>query len=135
MIAAKGDSVMINITLRGLNSDNYTYHWRRLNGSLPDTASGENTPNLIINSVSPSDSGSYYCVLESYLSDSVESDRATLQVFCKLEITLWRVQLQQNIHTVHQLCASYLSIHGMDAKPRKRSSNIHDNLSHSIRLV
>ncbi|XP_065918159.1 basement membrane-specific heparan sulfate proteoglycan core protein-like isoform X2 [Dysidea avara] len=81
MVVAKGDNVIINITIRGLNSDNYTYHWRRLNGSLPVTASGGNTPNLNINSVSPSDSGSYYCVLESYLGDSVESDRATLQVF------------------------------------------------------
>jgi len=91
MIVAKGDSVMISVTVRGLNSNNCTYHWRRVNGSLPDTASGVNTPTLTINQVSPSDRGSYYCVFENSLGvDSVESDRATLQVFCEFKITLYK---------------------------------------------
>ena len=75
-----------------------------MNGSLPETASGVNTPTLTIYQVSPSDRGSYYCVLESSLGmDSVESDRATLQVFCELEITLYKKNYIQRCAHVHSV--------------------------------
>ena len=75
-----------------------------MNGSLPETARGVSTPTLTINPVSPSDRGSYYCVLESSLGvDSVESDRATLQVFCELEITLYKKNYIRRCAHVHSV--------------------------------
>ena len=41
----------------------FTYQWEKVgNDSLPDTASGGNSTQLTITSISPSDSGMYYHV-------------------------------------------------------------------------
>ena len=52
--------------------------------SLPDTASGGNSAELTIISVTSSDSGSYYCIVMNKEGETVKSFNATVNVLCKL---------------------------------------------------
>ncbi|XP_065918161.1 basement membrane-specific heparan sulfate proteoglycan core protein-like isoform X2 [Dysidea avara] len=65
----------------------YTYHWKKKNGSLPNTAIGQNTPHLNILSVNPVDSGIYHCIVEFPSGYKVKSARATLTVYALPVIT------------------------------------------------
>ena len=63
----------------------FTYQWKKVGSDLlPDTASGENSARLTITSVSPSDSGIYYCIVMNQWGNTEQSDNATVNVLCEL---------------------------------------------------
>ena len=76
---ATGGNITFSIPAIGVG---YTYHWKKKNGSLPNTAAiGQNTPHLNILSVNPVDSGIYHCIVEFPSGYKVKSARATLTVY------------------------------------------------------
>ena len=63
----------------------FTYQWKKVGSdSLPNTASGENSTQLTITLVTPSDSGLYYCIVMNQWGNVEESDNATVNVLCEL---------------------------------------------------
>ena len=52
--------------------------------SLTDRASGEDTTQLVITSVTTSDRGLYYCIVTNQWGRMVESMRATVKILGKL---------------------------------------------------
>ena len=86
---AKGNKVYLSINARGPGRTMFTYQWKRVGSdSLPDTASGENSANLTISSITPTDSGLYYCIVINQWGNMVQSDSATVNVLCKLMCTV-----------------------------------------------
>ena len=86
---AKGNKVDLSIDARGPGRTMFTYQWKKVGSdSLPDTASGGNTAQLTITSISPSDSGMYYCIVMNQWGNMVQSDNATVNVLCKLMCTV-----------------------------------------------
>ena len=77
-------SINLIITAEGPGKENFKYSWRRANNRpLPRYASGENTPNLMIGSITSSDSGPYYCIVVNQWENVVESERAMINVLCE----------------------------------------------------
>ena len=73
----------------------FTYQWKRVGSdSLPDTASGENSAQLTITSITPSDSGKYYCIVRNHWGNRVQSDSAAVNVLCELMCTVSMYKLQ-----------------------------------------
>ena len=70
----------------GPGSDHFMYKWRKVSDTLPSTVEGENTPNLTIRSVMPSDSGSYYCTVVNQWGSMIKSNKTTVNVLCKFFI-------------------------------------------------
>ena len=75
----------LNVIANGPGNNRFNYQWKRRGStSLPDRANGERNSNLEIRSVSPSDSGSYYCVVMNQWGNMMESKDATVTVWRKL---------------------------------------------------
>ena len=75
----------LSIIANGPGNNKFTYQWKRKDGtSLPDRASGKRTSNLTITSVTPSDSGSYYCIVMNQWGNMVKSNDAIVIVHRKL---------------------------------------------------
>lgn len=75
-ISSPGDQTItcpasINLSVRASGNDSITYQWKK-DGSPID---GETNSSLVISSSSPSDSGSYTCVI-SDMQNTLESDEA-----------------------------------------------------------
>ena len=82
---AKGNKVYLSINARGPGRTMFTYQWKKMGSdSLPDTASGENSANLTITSVTPTDSGVYYCIVMNQWGNRMQSDNVTVNVLCEL---------------------------------------------------
>ena len=81
---AKGNKVDLSMNARGPGRAMFTYQWKKMGSdSLPDTASGGNSTQLTITSISPSDSGMYYCIVMNQWGNMVQSDNATVNVLCE----------------------------------------------------
>ena len=81
----KGNRVDLSINARGPGRAMFRYQWKKVGSdSLPDTASGERSTQLTILSISPSDSGMYYCIVTNQWGNMVQSDNAIVNVLCKL---------------------------------------------------
>ena len=81
----EGGKVVLNVDARGVGRDLFRYEWRKVgSNSLPNTASGGNSAELIITPVSPSDSGLYYCIVINQWGNMVKSDNMTVNVLCEL---------------------------------------------------
>ena len=81
----EGDKVILSIDARGVGRNSFTYEWKKVGSdSLSDTASGGNSTELTITSVTSSDSGSYYCIVMNQWENMVKSNDATVNVLCKL---------------------------------------------------
>ena len=76
--------------------DDVTYSWRRVDGDLPSSATGQRTGQLTISNIIPPDKGVYYCVV-SKMGISVESNRTVLNVDGKLLHSI----LYYTSYTVH----------------------------------
>ena len=86
---AKGNKVDLSINATGVGKDMFTYQWKKVGSdSLPDTASGGYSTQLIITSISPSDSGMYYCIVMNQWGNMVQSDNAIVNVLCELMCTV-----------------------------------------------
>ena len=82
---SEGGTVVLSIDARGRGSDSFTYEWKKVGSdSLPDTASGEDSTELTITSVTSSDSGLYYCIVMNQWRNAVKSNNATVNVLCEL---------------------------------------------------
>ena len=80
-----GAILVLSINTTGVGKDMFTYQWKKVgSNSLPDTASGGNSTQLTLTSISPSDSGMYYCIVMNQWGNMVQSDNATVNVLCKL---------------------------------------------------
>ena len=74
----------LSVAANGPGKSSFTYRWKR-RGSTPfsSTATGKNSKNLKISSVTSSDSGSYYCTVMNQWGNMMNSDEATVNVLCK----------------------------------------------------
>ena len=78
----------MSVIARGTGRRSFTYEWKKVGSdSLPDNASGGNSTELTITSVTSSDSGFYYCIVMSKQEDTVTSDNATINVLCELRLS------------------------------------------------
>ena len=95
---AKGNKVDLSIDARGPGRAMFTYQWKKVGSdSLPNTASGGNSAQLTITSISPSDSGMYYCIVMNQWGSMVQSDNATVNVLRELMCT---VSINFTIYTI-----------------------------------
>ena len=79
----------LSVTANGPGNDKFTYQWKRSDEtSLPTSASGKNSNNLKISSVTSSESGSYYCIVMNQWGNMVKSNEATVNVLRKLIILI-----------------------------------------------
>lgn len=82
---ATGNMLNLSVTAIGPGNNNFTYQWkRRDDASLPSRANGIRTSNLMITSVTTSDSGSYYCIVMNQWGITRQSSDALVNVWCKL---------------------------------------------------
>ena len=74
-----------NVTLKCKATGNGTlnYQWRRVSGSLPNSAKGRNSKSMTIRNIAVSDSGQYYCEVDNG-GDSVSSMK--VQVTARSEL-------------------------------------------------
>ena len=87
VIVSEGGTVVLNVVARGTGRKSFTYEWKKVGSdSLPDTASGGNSTELTITSVTSSDSGLYYCIVMNQWGNMVKSNNATVNVLCELVI-------------------------------------------------
>ena len=85
VIVSEDGTVVLNVVARGTGRKSFTYEWKKVGSdSLPDTASGGNSTELTITSVTSSDSGLYYCIVMNTKGEMVKSYNATVNVLCKL---------------------------------------------------
>ena len=81
VVVAKDGSAKIGIVAEGPGKENFTYNWSRVESiPLPRTASGENTQNFMITSITSADSGEYYCVVTNQWGSHMKSDKVTINV-------------------------------------------------------
>ena len=74
----------MNVVSKGPGSAYYKYQWEKMGSdSLPSTASGQDTPNLIINKVKMTDNGSYVCHVRNSWGTTVTSNVASILVLSK----------------------------------------------------
>ena len=84
---SEGGTIVLSIDARGIGRNSFTYEWKKVGSdSLPDTASGGNSTELTITSVTSSDSGSYYCIVMNQWGNMVKSNNATVNVLCELVV-------------------------------------------------
>ena len=75
----------LRVVASGPASSHFTYKWMKFgSSSLPSSASGGNTPHLHFTSVTPSDSGIYYCIVANQWGRKVSSNYGKVDVLCKL---------------------------------------------------
>ena len=68
----------------GPGKRNFAYQWKKRDGnSLPDIVNGKDTSEITISSVTPSDNGSYYCVVTNQWGNTTESNDASVIVLGK----------------------------------------------------
>ena len=85
IIVSVGVTVVLRVNATGVGKDMFIYQWKKVgSNSLPDTASGGNSIQLTITSISPSDSGMYYCIVMNQWGNMVQSDNATVNVLREL---------------------------------------------------
>ena len=84
VFVAEGDALVLIIIAEGPGSNQYTYQWKKMGGSLPSRASGVNTTQLVITSVTASDRGSYYCIVQNEWGRMVNSTIATVKILGKM---------------------------------------------------
>ena len=90
---SKDDNVVLSINATGVGRTKFTYQWKKVgNDSLPDTASGRNSTQLTITSITPSDSGVYYCIVMNQWGNMVQSDSVTVNVLCELVYIFFELQ-------------------------------------------
>ena len=83
VLVRDGGTLMLTITAQGPGHDKFTYQWKKMDSSsLPSRASGLNTTQLVITSVTTSDRGSYYCIVTNQWGRMMESMRATVKILC-----------------------------------------------------
>ena len=88
-LAARLTTVSLDIDARGEGRSLLTYEWKKVGSdSLPDTASGGNSTELTITSVTSSDSGLYYCIVMNQWGTMVKSNNAIINVLCELKICI-----------------------------------------------
>ena len=86
---AKGNKVDLSINARGPGRTMFTYQWKKVGSDLlPDTASGGNSAQLTISSITPTDSGVYYCIVMNQWGNRMQSDSVTVNVLCELMCTI-----------------------------------------------
>ena len=89
VLVGEGNELTLTITAEGPGSDQFTYQWKKMgSNSLPDKASGVDTAQLVITSVTTSDRGSYYCIVTNQWGRMVESMRALVKILSELHHTL-----------------------------------------------
>ena len=80
-----GDGGTVVLSIDAIGRGKFTYQWKKVGSdSLPDTASGGNSTELTITSVTSSDSGLYYCIVMNQWGNMVKSNNATVNVLCEL---------------------------------------------------
>ena len=85
---SEGGTVVLSIDARGEGRGSFTYEWKKVGSdSLPDTASGGNSAELTITSVTSSDSGLYYCIVMNQWGTMMKSNNASVNVLCELHRT------------------------------------------------
>ena len=95
VIISEGGTIVLSIDARGTGKKSFTYEWKKVGSdSLPDTASGENSTELTITSVTSSDSGLYYCIVMNQWGNMVKSNNATVNVLCELVYCISSVYMQ-----------------------------------------
>ena len=83
-IAGINGSVVLNVVSKGPGSVYYKYQWEKVGSdSLPSTASGQDTPSLIIREVKMADNGSYICHVRNTWGKTVPSNVASMLVLSK----------------------------------------------------
>ena len=82
---SENGTVVLSVDAGGIRRKSFTYEWKKVgNDSLPDTASGGNSTELTITSVTSSDSGLYYCIVMNQWGTMVKSNNAAVNVLCEL---------------------------------------------------
>ena len=105
----EGDMLVLHLIAKGPGSDNFIYEWRKKGiDDSPDSVR-ENTQNLTIRSVMPSDSGSYYCNVMNQWGRLVKSKNTIVNVLC--ECLLHRCT--SNISDSYTICYSMNDYYGM----------------------
>ena len=75
--------LQLNITADGPGKTNFRYQWKKRGSkSLPSKVNGKDTK-ITISSVTPSNSGSYYCVVTNQWDNMTTSNDATVTVLGK----------------------------------------------------
>ena len=86
---SEGGRAVLSIDARGAGRKSFTYEWKKVGSdSLPDTASGGNSAELTITSVTSSDSGLYYCIVINQWGNMVKSNNATVNILCELVLRM-----------------------------------------------
>ena len=81
---ANGNRLRLSLIADGPGKNNFKYQWKkRGSNSLPNRVSGEDTSKITISLVTPSDSGSYYCVVTNQWGNMTTSNDATVTVLGK----------------------------------------------------
>ena len=76
------------LTCEATGDGTLTYQWRKISGSLPsNTRSSNGGQTLILNNITVSDSGQYYCEVDNG-GDSVSSRRVQVTVKSQLLLQL-----------------------------------------------
>jgi len=60
----------------------FYYTWKKRNDSLPSTAKGIHSPNLIIYNVTPEDAGDYRCLMSNH-TGAIVSEYKSVEVVGK----------------------------------------------------
>ena len=85
---AKGNMLLLSVTADGPGRNYFKYQWKKRGSiSLPDRVKGKETSNITISSVTPSDSGSYYCVVTNQWGNMIESNDASVNVLRKSHVS------------------------------------------------
>ena len=88
-LVKKGDALTLTIRAEGPGSDQFIYQWKKMDGKLPSSrASGVDTTQLVITSVTTSDRGSYYCIVTNQWGKVNESMKAEVKVLCEFPIVV-----------------------------------------------
>ena len=87
---AKGNMLLLSVTADGPGRKKFKYQWKKRGSSisLPNRVKGKKTSNITISSVTPSDSGSYYCVVTNQWGNMTESNNSSVNVLRKSYISL-----------------------------------------------
>ena len=88
MIKVKMDSNKVDLLIRNHNltmqclpsATDLTYRWNRKNTTLPASAVGVDTPEMIIYRLTPDDAGDYQCIL-SNISGVIASEFSALEIY------------------------------------------------------
>ncbi|XP_065918151.1 carcinoembryonic antigen-related cell adhesion molecule 5-like isoform X3 [Dysidea avara] len=106
IMASSGSNITLSVTALGVK---LKYHWKkRGHDSLPSTAAGRYTAHFNITTVTPADSGLYYCVIKNQWGAKLHSDDAILNV---LDIILQPESVEV---AVGQHVTLTCNVHGVD---------------------